>query len=117
MNEKKEASGKSKKSLLSRLGNLCYRKKALCSGVFGGLGGLVAGNTFYIVGERMSREMGEQFAKVCFMGLLLISTSILLSYYKSSKEKEVREIYFLILLVSLVFLYSHGLLVFFLLFL
>jgi len=84
MNEKKEASGQSKKSLLSRLGNLCERKKALCSGVFGGLGGLIAGHTFYIVGERMSREMGEQFAKVYFMGLLLISAGLLLSYYKSS---------------------------------
>ena len=117
MNEKKEASGKSKKSLLSRLGNLCERKKGLCPGFFGGLGGLIAGHTFYIVGERMSREMGEQFAKVYFIGSILISIGLLLSYYKSGKEEEVREIYFLILLVSLVFLYSHALLVFFLLFL
>jgi len=117
MNEKKEASGQSKKSLLSRLGNLCERKKALCPGLFGGLGGLIAVHTFYIVGKRMSREMGDQFAKVYLMGSILISIGLLLSYYKSGKEKEIRDIYFLILLVSLVFLYSHALLAFFLFFL
>lgn len=65
----------------------------------------------------MSREMGEQFAKVYFIGLLLISIGLLLSYYKSGKEEEVRDMYFFILIFSLVFLYSYALLAFFLLFL
>ncbi len=41
MNEKREASGKSNKSLLLRLNNLCERKKKFCVGLFSWLSGSI----------------------------------------------------------------------------